>query len=269
MDKVDAKIYVVHYKKGTIVKDDDLYQPLMSGNVFTNEKNPFVGDDTDDHISEKNPYFSELTGIYWVWKNTSHSITGFCHYRRFFTIHPEPFLYKLKRFLYPLVGIGKKRFGLIYTKDVPTFESKVLSKNELFDIFGQYDGILPQARKLKYTVEEHYRRYHDIKDLHLLKRILEEKYPDYLDAFEAVLQSKRIYANNICILKNPNYESFMTWWFDMIFEFEKRTDMEKYIGYQKRIIGFISERLLTVWFKKHKLNCKELELIYFKNFKTE
>jgi len=266
---LDAKIYVVHYKKGTIVKDDDFYQPLMSGNVFTNEKEPFVGDDTNDNISEKNAYYSELTGIYWAWKNTHHEITGFCHYRRFYTIHPEPFLYKLKRFFYPLVGIGKKRFGLIYTKDIQTFQSKILTKDELIEILAQYDGVLPQARKLKYTVEEHYRRYHDINDLSLLRSILTEKYPDYLDAFDLVLKDNRLYANNICILKNPQFDHFMTWWFDMIFEFEKRSNMDKYVGYQERIMGFISERLLTVWFKKNKLNCKELQLIYFKSFKKE
>lgn len=165
-------------------------------------------------------------------------------------MHPEPFLYQLKRFLYPLVGIGKKRFGLIYTKDVENFKSKILTKMELSEIFSHYDGVLPQARSLNYTVKERYRRYHDIHDLYLLRTILTEKYPEYFESFEAVLRGKSLYANNICMLKNHYYESFMEWWFDMIFEFERRTDMKKYVGYQKRIIGFIAEILLTVWFKK-------------------
>lgn len=54
-----------------------------------------------------------------------------------------------------------------------------------------------------------------------------------------------------------------------MFEFERRIDIENYTGYQKRILGFIAERLLTVWFQKEQLNCKELQLIYFKNFKKE
>ena len=121
---------------------------------------------------------------------------------------------------------------------------------ELSEIFSHYDGVLPQARSLNYTVKERYRRYHDIHDLYLLRTILTEKYPEYFESFEAVLRGKSLYANNICMLKNHYYESFMEWWFDMIFEFERRTDMKKYVGYQKRIIGFIAEILLTVWFKK-------------------
>jgi len=55
----------------------------------------------------------------------------------------------------------------------------------------------------------------------------------------------------------------------MTFQFERRIDIENYTGYQKRILGFIAERLLTVWFQKEQLNCKKLRLIYFKKFKKE
>ena len=29
----------------------------------------YLGDNTGDHISTLNPYYSELTGLYWIWKN--------------------------------------------------------------------------------------------------------------------------------------------------------------------------------------------------------
>jgi hypothetical protein len=267
----DSKIYIMHYKKGKVLKNDSLYQPLMCGNNLRNEEvdGSILGDDSGENISQKNPFFSELTGTYWVWKNKNHAVTGCCHYRRFYTVEPEPLRYRIKRFFYYPIGLAAKRFGLIYTQDVDFFKSRILNQEQLAELLTRYDAILPQARKLRYTVEEHYRRYHDIHDLEILREILEEKYPDYLPEFEAVLKGKRLYANNMFILKREDYLKFMPWWFDMIFEFERRTDMGKYVGYQKRIIGFIAERLLTVWFKKNKLNCKELQLIYFKSFKSE
>jgi hypothetical protein len=241
----------------------------MSGNTYRKEKDPFLGDDTGDNISDKNPFFSELTGLYWIWKNTDSGITGVCHYRRFFTAQPEPFLYQFKRCLYTFVGLSGKRFGLIYTKNINLFKAKILTKAELVHLLKQYDAVLPQARRLKYSVEEHYRRYHDINDLKILNAIIKEKYPEYLEAFTTVLEGKRLYANNIFILRDIHFQKFMQWWFDIIFEFERRVNLNKYSGYQKRIIGFIAERLLTVWFKKENLNCKELQLIYFKNLKFE
>ncbi|WP_194777187.1 DUF4422 domain-containing protein [Pararhodonellum marinum] len=265
----NSKIYIIHYKRGKILKDDALYQPLMSGNVFVDETKPFVGDDSGKNISDKNRYFSELTGIYWVWKNTHQAVTGFCHYRRFYTAQAEPFFYRMKRSIYPLIGLSFKRFGLIYTQNTKLFSPRILSEHELSEIFKDHDAILPQARKLRYSVEEHYRRYHDIEDLKLIKKILKERHPSYLNAYEAVLKGDRLYANNMFILKDAEYQKFMSWWFDMIFEFERRVDIKQYDGYQKRIIGFIAERLLTIWFKKEQLKCKELQLIYFKDFKYE
>ncbi len=268
-DHSSVKVYVFYYKNGSILQTDPIYQPIMAGCVRHGKKSAITGDDTGENISIKNPYFSELTGIYWVWKNTKQDITGSCHYRRFFTSQPEPLLYKLKRLLYYPAGLYKKRYGLIYTENTDFFVPKILNKQELNVLMNKYDAILPQARKLKYTVETHYRRYHDINDLNLLEVILTEKYPEYLEAFYDVLQGKRLYANNMFILKDEHFQEFMAWWFDLLFEFERRIDLNNYTEYQKRILGFMAERLLTVWFKKKQLNCIELPVIYFKQFKFE
>lgn len=266
-DPLSTKVYIFHYKNDSVLKTDPIYQPIMAGNALFSGNRNIPGDDTGENISAKNIYYSELTGIYWVWKNTRQDITGTCHYRRFFTAQPEPILYKLKRLLYFPVQLHNKRFGLIYTKNTRLFTPRIINKQEISDLMNQYDAILPQARKLKYTVETHFQRYHDIDDLYLLKSILTEKYPEYLEAFQAVMTSKRLYANNMFILKDEHFQEFMKWWFDVLFEFECRIDLSKYTDYQKRILGFVAERLLNVWFKKKQLNCVELPVIYFKHFK--
>lgn len=263
------KIYVFYYKNGSILEMDPIYQPIMAGCDRYNKKTTIPGDNTGIHISEKNPFFSELTGIYWVWKNTHQDVTGTCHYRRFFTAKPEPFLYQLKRLLYFPLGLYKKRFGLIYTQNTKRFAGRILTKDEIESLLCKYDAILPQARKLKYSVKTHYSRYHDINDLNLLESILKEKYPDYLVAYHEVLKSKRLYANNMFILKDEHFQEFMAWWFDLLFEFERRIDLNAYTDYQKRILGFMAERLLNIWFQKKQLNCVELPVIYFKRFKLE
>ncbi len=266
-DTADSKIYVYYYKDGPVPEIDCVYQPIMAGNALLHKKTNIPGDDTGDNISAKNPYYSELTGIYWSWKNRSQQITGSCHYRRFFTAKPEPFLYQAKRILYFFVGLSKKRYGLIYTGNTRLFIPRILNSQEINSLLSKYDAVLPQARKLKYTVETHFRRYHDISDLNLLETILTEKYPEYLNAFQAVLKDKRIYANNMFILKDEHYQEFMQWLFDVLFEFERRIDLNNYTEYQKRILGFMAERLLNVWVQKKQLNCVELPVIYFKRFK--
>ena len=108
-------------RNGSILQTDPIYQPVMAGNARHEQKSAITGDDSGENISIKNPYYSELTGIYWAWKNTKQDVTGSCHYRRFFTAQPEPFLYKLKRLLYYPAGLYKKRYGLIYTEHTHFF----------------------------------------------------------------------------------------------------------------------------------------------------
>ncbi|BCK75075.1 hypothetical protein AA0242T_1447 [Acetobacter aceti NRIC 0242] len=44
------------------------------------------GDDTGDNISDLNKHFSELTVLYWAWKNDLPSyFISLVHYRRYFT----------------------------------------------------------------------------------------------------------------------------------------------------------------------------------------
>ncbi len=265
-----SKIYIFYYKNNPVLNLENIYQPIMAGNALTHLGSDIItGDDTGENISLKNHYFSELTGIYWVWKNTANEVTGTCHYRRFFTAQPEPLLYKLKRLLYYPVGLYQKRYGLIYTKNTDLFTSRILNQQELNELLNQYDAILPQARKLKYTVETHYKRYHNINDLIIIQDILKGKFPEYLTAYDEVMKGNKLYANNMFVLKNEHFQEFMKWWFDILFEFERRIDLNNYTDYQKRIIGFMAERLLNVWFLKKKLNCIELPVIYFKKFKNE
>lgn len=46
----------------------------------------FARDDQGDSISSANPYLSELTALYWAWKNLDESCDAFglAHYRRHF-----------------------------------------------------------------------------------------------------------------------------------------------------------------------------------------
>jgi hypothetical protein len=263
-----VKIYSFYYKKTTIPIEDDLYCPVMAGNALNPDQTGMRGDDTGISISEKNPWYSELTGIFWVWKNTKQDFTGCCHYRRYFTARNEPADLKLKRLLYFPAGLFRKRYGLIYTRNLKRFKEKILNTKEILEIFQDYDAILPQKRKLNYSVKKHYERYHNPHDLNILEEILKEKYPSYVPSFYRVLDGNRLYANNMFVLPEAHLQRFLSWWFSILFEFEKRMNPGDYSGYQQRIFGFLGERMLTVWFSHENLKIKELPLIYFKKIKN-
>ncbi len=86
---------LVCYHKPTKLYKDDIYVPIHVGRAcpssLTEEEQTWmhenmIGDDTGDNISELNPFFAEMTAIYWAWKNYdllgNPDYIGLCHYRR-------------------------------------------------------------------------------------------------------------------------------------------------------------------------------------------
>jgi hypothetical protein len=262
-------IYVFYYKDNIIPVNIKNYRPIMAGNVLHPTHLEMIGDDTGDSISGKNFFYSELTGIYWIWKNETSNIVGTCHYRRFYTTHKVPLSHQLKRMLYPFIGLSRKRKGLIYTSNIKYWNDKIIGTEEVERLMQNFDAILPQHRTLKYTIEKHFSRYHKIEDLNLLRSVIDDLCPDFNASFDKMLKQKLMYANNMCILKRDEFEKLCSWLFSILFEFEKRVDLNNYTGYQKRLFGFLSERLFTTWFIHRNLKVKELQLIYFKHFKQK
>ena len=69
-EKNDVKIFVVMHKSVNLekMKLDKIYKRLLVGQNSTDEKDILI-DSTKDNISEKNKFYCELTGLYWIWKN--------------------------------------------------------------------------------------------------------------------------------------------------------------------------------------------------------
>ena len=57
------------------------------------------------------------------------------------------------------------------------------------------------------------------------------------------------------------FDNYCEWLFNILFELEKHIDLTDYNEYQKRIYGFISERLLNVYFEHNKYKVFECNSI--------
>ena len=232
----DIKVIIATHKKYTM-SNDNLYIPLHVG-AEGKEDLGYTKDNKGKNISKKNPYFCELTGLYWAWKNLKADYIGLVHYRRYFTLFKK----KLKT-------------------EEEKFE-KVLSTKEANRLLKETDIILPKKRK--YYIENlynHYKHTMYIEPLDETRKIIEEKYPEYLLEFDKLKKRTSAHMFNMFIMKKDILDGYCKWLFDILFELEKRVDQDKYESFHKRFYGRVSELLLDVYINTNNLSYKEVKVI--------
>ena len=214
---------VIAAHKGFVPPGGPLFLPLQVG-AADKTSIGFARDDTGDNISSRNPSYCELTGLYWAWKNLADvDAVGLCHYRRFFKASPE----------------------------------------EIVSRLSQADCILPKKRN--YFIETTYSQYahaHHAADLDTVRAIIAERHPRYLVAFGAVMKSTKGHRFNMLIMKRPLLDRYCAWLLDVLFELEKRLDISAYSPYDRRVFGFVGERLLDVWIRANGIPYAELPVLH-------
>lgn len=227
---MNIKILVAAHKKYWM-PDDPVYLPLHVGAEGKADLG-YTKDNTGDNISAKNKNFCELTGLYWAWKNLEAEYVRLVHYRRYFTRKE-------------VSGVEAKR-------------SQILTEKDWEELLSKYSVIVPDKRK--YYIESnrsHYNHAHHTEGLDITEQILKEKYPDYLPAFNTVMNRTWAHMFNMFVMRRDYFNDYMAWMFDILFELENRVDISGWDNYESRIYGFVSELLLDVWIEKNQINYKE------------
>ena len=234
-------IYVVTHKptphEGKLPEG---YRIIHAGRAL-NPDLGYLGDNTGDNISDLNLYVNELTALYWFWKNANDSVVGLCHYRRFFT-----------------------------TADDTTFAyDKILSKDAALKILQDYD-IIALFHHGNEIQREHIQNSCSIELTKLgetvIKKYLLQVQPDYLDAFDLVLNSPTFYKCNMFVTRRNVFDAYCRWLFSFIIdatqEVLRTVPLQNIPWYPRRLMSFLAERMFSVWLTKNRLRIKELDIMF-------
>ena len=63
----NIKIIVAAHKRYEM-PEDNMYVPIQVGAEGKEKIEEYTQDNIGENISSRNPYFCELTGLYWAWK---------------------------------------------------------------------------------------------------------------------------------------------------------------------------------------------------------
>ena len=234
----NIKILVATHKKYKMPADTSVYLPIHVG-CEGKEDLGFQGDNSGENISDLNPYYCELTGLFWAWKNLDCDYLGLVHYRRYFT------------------KMTKKYNESINIDDV------ILNRYEIEELLENSEVIVPKRRKYYIeTLYSHYDHTFDGSHLDLARKMIEMKNPEYLSSFDKVMKQRSGYMFNMFIMKKELADDYFSWLFPILDSMYESIDLSDLTDFEARLFGRVSELLFNVWLDKNDLKIKEVPFMY-------
>ena len=245
----DIQIYELAYNKVKYgLWNNSLYTPLQCGAASNKVDVCELKDNTGDNISDKNFYYSETTGTYWIWKNAPKTkYIGQCQYRR------------------------RLQFDESFNFDTIFNEHKIICNKPI--ILGS---------SLKKQLE----MCHPYINTDIFESVFNEAQPLYINVFYEIFRKCNVlFFSSSYILPYEEYCRYCKFMFSILDLYAKRMNLfnrdilkeyvsrkirnsknielrSKPIEYHMLIGGFLQERIFSIWVLS---NFKQSE-IYYKNF---
>lgn len=197
---------------------DPAYLPFQVGASFHDPIEGFQPDNTLVNIGERNPHYSELTALYWMWKNSDAAYKGIVHYRRYFK------------------GSGEK---------------DIMTGDEARALLEQAPIILPKQRN--YFIEnhrDHYGHTFSYEQLDLVEELLRTYDPDAAELWASHLQETKGHMFNMMVMRADMLDAYCAWLFPLLDFIDERLDYDAMTPFEARAVGRLSELLLDVWVAK-------------------
>ena len=232
-NEISASIYVVKSPFDKPLQQEyslaSYERQIYAGAVFA-ENSPdllpenALRDDTGDNISAKNKQFCELTALYWLWKHAGEDIIGLAHYRRHFLLPQD-------------------------------WKERMLN--------NQINVILPPPLYAAPSVEENFKSRHDPSDWEFMMQYLKNNHPEDFQSANKFFKGNLYSPCNMFVMKREVLDALCTWLFPILFQVANHGG-QKEDSYLNRYPGFISERLISLFFE---INRSRFNLVYAdKNF---
>jgi hypothetical protein len=180
-----------------------------------------------ENISGKNGNYSELTALYWIWKNR---LGG--HFAE----------------------DGKEYYGLVHYRRVLE-----LTEDDALRLAGNgVDVVLPFPMPYEPDIGAHHRRYLETADWEAVCQAVWEVQPEYGAIFPEILRQRYFYNYNMILARKQVLKEYCDWLFPILFRVEELS-CPKGSERSDRYIGYVGETLETLYFT---YNAKRLNIVH-------
>ena len=134
---------------------------------------------------------------------------------------------------------------------------------DISKLFKSYDIVLPRIKKYPYTLFQDYSLCHNSEEIRCLERVIKEQFPDYIDTFTKVMyRNNKLYHCNMFIMPWARFQDYCSWLFSVFTALDNEFRSLNYHPLQRRVFGFMGERLMTIYAIHNQLRVKELPLYW-------
>ncbi|MDE6960996.1 MAG: DUF4422 domain-containing protein [Lachnospiraceae bacterium] len=201
--------------------------PIQVGAALCEERVANTLDCDGENISYKNGNYSELTALYWMWKN---------------------------RLLSPSANQEREYYGLIhYRRLLEMTEDDVL---RLAD--NDVDVVLPYPMPYEPNMEAHHERYLKKEDWEAVRSAVAELQPEYHRYFPQLFGQRFLFNYNMILAKKVVLSAYCQWLFPILERVEELS-VPKGTDRSDRYIGYVGETLTTLYFMYNK---KKLQIVH-------
>ncbi|MDK2829408.1 MAG: hypothetical protein PWP67_2228 [Clostridium butyricum] len=207
----------VHHKDKVLTqyyKTEKNIHRLQVGAALSKKRFSVLCDDIGiSNISKKNGDFSEITGLYWIWKNRINYQRGKINY-----------------------------YGLYHYRRVLNLATEKLAN---------VDIVLPYPMPCEPNITQHAIKYITEKEWEVTLQVLEELHPNQMRLYQNIIHQRYLYNYNIFVAKDNVLSDYCQWLFPILFKIEEKMKLGgKRIP--NRYIGYIAEILETIYFMSNK-----------------
>lgn len=209
--------YVITHKPGPVYQDD-MYRALCVGGL---RQDGMLCEMDGENIAQYNDRINELTGLYWIWKNTDSEYVGLSHYRRFFDNGGR---------------LDRAAAQWILEDGNDIILCPILLNWTMYHNIEMASGIDLARRG--------YEAFHEM---------IRERQPDYLPAFEHVMGHGLLYRCNLFVTRREIMNAYCEWLFSFLTDATDMVDVSGCGGYEHRVCGYYGEAMWTVWLRNQNL----------------
>ncbi|ADF62889.1 conserved hypothetical protein [Enterobacter cloacae subsp. cloacae ATCC 13047] len=141
---------------------------------------------------------------------------------------------------------------------------RIASPEEMMNLLENADILVAKPRNYYITsIKSHYIHAHHESDYTQLRDEIARQQPDYLSDFDDVMGGTKISLYNMFVCKKALIDEYFAWLFPLLFALEQKIAYQNYDAYQKRVFGFMAERLFNVWLhhQRNRLRIKYMPVV--------